>query len=163
MAQIGLKPYRPQLTHGLLEDDPDRRLQFSELMLNKIEEDSGILDKTIWSEEASFKLSGHVNRHNCVYWYTDNMHLTLEKHLNQPGINVWGGMSSSSVYGPFFFLEGTMTGDKYLEMLKNQIIPQLEQLTNLNDFYFQQDGAPPHYCRGVREYLHEKFLSAWIG
>ena len=105
MAQIGLKPYRPQLIHGLLEDDPDRRLQFSELMLNKIEEDSGILDEIIWSDEASFKLSGHVNRHNCVYWYTNNMHLTLEKQLNQPGINVWGTMSSSGVYGPFFWKE----------------------------------------------------------
>ena len=80
MAQIGLKPYRPQLIHGLLEDDSDRRLQFSEQMLNKIEKDSGILDKIIWSDEASFKLSGHVNRHNCVYWYTNNMHLTLEKN-----------------------------------------------------------------------------------
>ena len=88
MAQIGLKPYRPQLIHGLLEDDPDGRLQFSELMLNKIEEDSRILDKIIWSDETSFKLSGHVNRHNCVYWYTNNMHSTLEKQLNQPGINV---------------------------------------------------------------------------
>ena len=56
-----------------------------------------------------------------------------------------------------------MTGDKCRKMLKNQIIPQLQQLTNLNDFYFQQDGAPPHYSRGVREYLDEKFLSVWIG
>ena len=47
--------------------------------------------------------------------------------------------------------------------VKNQIIPQLQQLTNLNDFYFQQDGAPPHYSRGIREYLDEKFSSAWIG
>ena len=43
------------------------------------------------------------------------------------------------------------------------IIPQLQQLTNLNDFYFQQDGALSHYSRRVREYLDEKFSSAWIG
>ena len=67
------------------------------------------------------------------------------------------------VFMVHFFLEETMTGDKYLEMLKNQIILQLQQLTNLNDFYFQQDGDPPHYSRGVREYLDEKFSSAWIG
>ena len=48
-------------------------------------------------------------------------------------------------------------------MLKNQIIPQLQQLTNLDDFYFQQNGAPPHYFRGVYEYLDEKLSSAWIG
>uniref|UniRef100_A0A0L8I0P7 Transposase Tc1-like domain-containing protein n=1 Tax=Octopus bimaculoides TaxID=37653 RepID=A0A0L8I0P7_OCTBM len=103
ITQIGLKPYRPQLIHGLLEDDPDRQLQFSEIMLKKIEENPGILDNIVWSDEASFKLSGHINRHNCVYWYSENMHLTLEQQLNQPGVNVWGGISSSGVYGPFSF------------------------------------------------------------
>ena len=67
-------------------------------MLNKIEENPGILDNIVWSDEASFKLSGHINRHNCVYWYSESMHLTLE----HPGVNVWDGISSSGVYGPFF-------------------------------------------------------------
>ena len=35
--------------------------------------------------------------------FTENMHLILEQQLNQPGVNVWGGISSSGVYGPFFF------------------------------------------------------------
>ena len=56
-----------------------------------------------------------------------------------------------------------MTGDKYLEILKNQILPQLQQLTNLHDFYFQQSGDPPHYSIGVREYLDETFPLTWIG
>ena len=62
-----------------------------------------------------------------------------------------------------FFLDETMTGDKYLKILKNQILPQLQQLPNLHDFYFQQDGAPPHYSKGVREYLDETFPLTWIG
>ena len=57
IRQIGLKPYRSRLIHGLLEDDPARRLQFSEIMLNKIEENPEILDNIVWSDEASFKLS----------------------------------------------------------------------------------------------------------
>jgi len=32
MLKLNLKPYRPRLLHGLLEDDPDRRLQFCEIM-----------------------------------------------------------------------------------------------------------------------------------
>ena len=55
-----------------------------------------------------------------------------------------------------------MTGHKYLEILKNQILPQLQQLSNLHDFYFQQDGASPHYSKEVREYLDEKFSLTWI-
>ncbi|GAB1604759.1 hypothetical protein Ahia01_000757400 [Argonauta hians] len=103
---IGLKAYCPQLIHGLLEDDADRRLQFSEIMLNKIE-NPGILNDIVWSDEACFKLSGHINRHS-VYWYSENMHLTLQQQLDQPGINVWRGISSSSVLGPYFF-DGAIT------------------------------------------------------
>ena len=115
LKSIGLKPYRPRLIHGLLEDDPDRRLQFSEIMLNELEENPVILDNIVWSDEASFKLSGHINRHNCVYWYGENMHLTLEQQLNQPGVNVWGGISSSGVLGPFgFFSFGECSRTKFI-------------------------------------------------
>jgi hypothetical protein len=38
MHQLNLKPYRPRLLHGLLEDDPDRRLQFCEIMRNQLTE-----------------------------------------------------------------------------------------------------------------------------
>jgi hypothetical protein len=31
MQCLGLKIYRPRLLHGLLQDDPDRRLQFCEV------------------------------------------------------------------------------------------------------------------------------------
>ena len=55
-----------------------------------------------------------------------------------------------------------MTGDKYLQNLKNQILSQLQQLTNLYDFYFQQSGVSPHFSKGVRECLGEKFLLTLI-
>ena len=29
--------------------------------------------------------------------------------------------------------------------------------------YFQNDGAPPHYTRHVREYLNEFFSNRWLG
>jgi len=29
--------------------------------------------------------------------------------------------------------------------------------------YFQHDGAPPHYSRIVREYLHASFPNRWLG
>lgn len=64
------KVYIPRLLHGLLEDDPDRCLQFCELMLNRHKHDPNLFNKIVWSDEANFKLSGQVNRHNCTYWYS---------------------------------------------------------------------------------------------
>ena len=93
MNRAGLKMYTPRLIHGLLEDDSDRHLQFSENILSEEIEGSGILNKIVWSDEANFKLSGAVNQHNCVYYATENPRITIEKQLNQPGVTVWAGLS----------------------------------------------------------------------
>jgi len=92
MRKLNVKSYRPILLHGLLEDDPDRRLQFCEIMRNQISDERDLLDKIIWSDEACFKLSGHVNMHNCVCWADENSHLTVRSQLNQPGVTVWGAL-----------------------------------------------------------------------
>jgi len=52
MQRVGLKIYRPRLLHGLLEDDPDRHLQFCEVVLNDKRQGSGIIDKITWSDQA---------------------------------------------------------------------------------------------------------------
>jgi hypothetical protein len=43
MRKLNLKPYLPRLLHGLLEDDPDRRLQFYEIMRNQSSENETYL------------------------------------------------------------------------------------------------------------------------
>ena len=36
-------------------------------------------------------------------------------------------------------------------------------MLRLKNCYFQQDGAPAHYTRKVRDYLNQFFLGRWIG
>ncbi|KAJ8933656.1 hypothetical protein NQ318_019301 [Aromia moschata] len=67
--------------------------------------------------------------------------------------------------GPFFF-EKTLTGERYLEFLQNDLVPALAVIfPNENDpdipdntLWFQQDGAPPHYARSgciqLKLFLH---------
>lgn len=122
-----------------------------------------ILDKIVWSDEATFKLSGSVNRHNCVYWADENPHKVVEKQLNQPGVTVWGSISSCGVVGPVFF-DRTVTGVNYLEALQRQVVPELQNgPLDFGTLLFQQDGAPPHYATIVREYLNSTFPERWIG
>jgi hypothetical protein len=56
------------------------------------------------------------------------------------------------VYGPFFFMETTITSIVYLDMLQQFLIPQLDEDDQEGRIHFQQDGAPPHYLEEVREY-----------
>jgi hypothetical protein len=48
------------------------------------------------------------------------------------------------VYGPFFFMETTITGIVYLDMLQQFLISQLGEDGLEGRIHFQQDGAPPH-------------------
>ncbi|KAG8304946.1 hypothetical protein J6590_081865 [Homalodisca vitripennis] len=41
-------------------------------------------------------------------------------------------------------MEGTVT-IIYLDMLQNFLIPQIDEDEHDAPFYYQQDGAPPHY------------------
>ena len=55
------------------------------------------------------------------------------------------GLWKAHVLGPFFF-EENVTGETYLNMLKNQLIPQLDALGEGLFDYFQQDGALCYWC-----------------
>ena len=80
--------YIPRLLHALNEDDTDRRLEYCEWFGSMMRDDEAFAGKVVWSDEAQFKVNGTVNRHNCVYWSTENPHIHLEKHVNLPGISV---------------------------------------------------------------------------
>lgn len=77
MTALGLKPYCPQLLHVLNIDDPDKRCEFANILLNLLPGDSSSLDWIFWTDEAIFKLNGHVNRHNCVYYAIENPHVVI--------------------------------------------------------------------------------------
>ena len=69
-----------------------------------------------------------------------------------PQVNVWYRLARNSVIGAFFFIEATVTGHVYLDMLQNFVIDQLPPGS-----IFQQDGAPPQYNRQVRDFLNSNF------
>jgi hypothetical protein len=50
-----------------------------------------------------------------------------------------------------FFIEPTVTGNIYLDMLEQFTVPQL--LPQQPDAIFQQDGAPPHGSLDVRDFF----------
>lgn len=164
MKTLKFKAYRPRLLHALNEDDFDRRSQFCEEFLVRLAADPTLPDRILWTDEASFKMNGLVNRHNSVYWSDTNPHLIVQQELNAPGHNVWAGISSHGIIGPYFF-HGTVTGVTYENMLMEAVIPELQNsdvYQPYEDIIWMQDGAPPHYALSVRARLGEHF-EEWLG
>lgn len=164
-------PYKIKLLHELNEDDPDRRLNFCETMMERLNRNPDLLRNILFSDESTFHLNGEVNRHNCRYWAQENPHWMREHRTQHPQkVNVWAGIIRDRVVGPYFF-EGNLTGEMYLDFLRFELIPALAALfPNDEDpdvphpsIWFQQDGAPPHYALPVREFLDQTFTDQWIG
>ena len=114
-----------------------------------------------FSDEATFHVSGKVNKHNIRIWGSQNPCEILERERDSPKINVWCGLMHNQIIGSFVFAESTITANIYLDMLKHYIVPQLEEFQPR--VVFQQDGAPPHWGLIVRDFLNETFPNRWIG
>lgn len=164
-------PYKLVLVQELNEDDPDRRIQFCEELMNRCNAEPNFIKRVVFSDEATFYLNGTVNRQNCRYWAPTNPHWMMEAHTQFPQkLNVWAGIVGDRIVGPFF-IEGSLTGPKYLDLLSNHVVPTLAELFPNNDdpdiphdsLWYQQDGAPAHYDLLVRNYLNQTFPNRWIG
>ena len=159
-----LHPYVLRFLHEISEEDCADRLDFCEEMLQLIDNDQEVVNHLLFTDEANFHLSGEVNRHNCRYWASDNPNFFATVPLHSPKVVVWMGVWSGGLLGPFFH-EGTVNGDDYLDMLRDWLLPQLKEIEDFQNgcLIFQQDGAPPHWKRDVREWLDENFPGSWVG
>jgi hypothetical protein len=147
----------------LIGDDTDRRVEFADEWIRRINNDRSFWKLVIWSDEAVFKLNGHVNRHDSVTWCDTNPRRIIDRPLQSPGVMVWAGVLNDRLIGPIFFDDGTITGDRYLNMLENDLWPEIADHDDIDMLFFQHDGAPSHYKLNVREWLNDAFDGRWIG
>ena len=66
--------------------------------------------------------------------------------------------------GPYFF-NGNVNSRRYLRFLRRELPILLENvdLFTRQRMWFQQDGAPAHRSRIVRNFLNRNFFHRWIG
>lgn len=126
-----------------------------------VSENESFLDDIIFTDKATFHVSGCVNRHNSRIWGSEKPHAIVEKQRDLPKVNVLCVVMKNCVIGPFFFAEKTINGVTinvaYLNMLINYCFPQLDELENIHQLHLQQDGAPPHFSALVTDALNRKF------
>jgi hypothetical protein len=67
----------------------------------------------------------------------------------------WGCMSKEGT-GPLTVVDGTMDAEKYIDTLKNCLLPEVNVLEqNRVDFRVMHYNAPCHTARAVKEYLDD--------
>ena len=150
--RLVMKPNKLQVVQAIASADKRKRKQFCVDMQEKLEEDE-FNERLVFSDEATFRTNGKVNRHNVRIWREENPHATTEHERDSLKMNVFCAISKKHVHGPFFF-EGNVTGDVYLQMLQNWLMDELTANEH-EDFIYQKDGAPPHWKLTVRAYLND--------
>jgi hypothetical protein len=100
------------------------------MILARIENHTDLLTRFICSEQATFHLNSKVNRHNFLFYGMESSHFTLKHERDLPEVNVFCAISKWRVYGPFFFMEDTIVGNLYLDLLTLWLLAHLEEDSN---------------------------------
>jgi hypothetical protein len=153
------KPYHIQMVQ-VSDEDHRCRLDFCLQLQDLISSDDHLLENVQFSDEATFHVSGAVNRRSFRICGSENPHAYAEHQRDSSKVNVFCAISSQKVYGPLLFAEKTVTGMTYLDMLQLWLMPQLQ---NIPTFRFQQDGSTAHFHCDVHEHLNTVLPGRWIG
>lgn len=157
-----LYPYKIQLVQKIYPSDLKLRFEYSRAVLNLVANDQSFLENFMMTDEAHFHLSGFVNKQNYRFWGTENPR-NVQQHLLHPlRVTVWCGITSSMIYGPYFFENDAgesiaINGDRYRTMLQDFLFPLLRTNNNIGKIWFQQDGATAHTAHKTISLLHGEF------
>ena len=128
---------------------------FKKFKRNLNEDD--VLEKTFFSDEARFHLSGYVSSQNSRVWSSENPHKFVEKPLHSIKVGIWCAMSRRLI-GQIFFTK-TITAERYCNEILHSFVDELsEELTA----YFQQDGVTAHTTNFTLCFLNDIFQSRVI-
>ena len=89
---LRLYTYKVQLLQALEPNDKSRQKEFAVNMLERISEDETFLRRVCFSNEATFHVSGKLNKQNVRIWGSEKFHGTREIERNSPKVNVWCGI-----------------------------------------------------------------------
>jgi transposase len=133
------------------EQNRKKRFGWCNMKKNWIKEWENI----IWSDESRFELFNNDSR-NWVWRKKDERYKIecLKPTVkNSIGVMVWGCFCNDKL-GPLVLIEGTLNSDKYIELLKEHLIPFLDSLGAENHI-FQDDNAPCHASKKTKEWKQE--------
>lgn len=158
-------PYKIHRLQELSGNDFNRRVEFCMWVLDKVADNNDFFNNVLFTDECTFHNNGSFNRHNFHYYSDSNPHeFRVVHNQHKWSVNVWGGIMGGFVIGPHFFY-ANLNGTRFLEFLNNEFPVLLENipLRLRRTMWLQMDGAPPHFHRGVRQFLNNNFHNRWIG
>lgn len=152
--ELKLYPYRLILVQALSDYDRIVRVEACHRLIPLFSPER----KVVFSDEATFKIDGCVNRWNCRIWdHQRPDDFIAEQRQGASSITVWGAVTTEHLFGPYFF-PSTVTGAAYRAVISEVFLPDLiANGGSAAHFWFMQDGAPAHTAAETKALLTEHF------
>ena len=93
-----------QMLQRLQPNDKPKRKEFADNMLHRISEDEEFLKRICFSDEATFHVSGKLNKHNVRIWGSEHTHEIRELERDSPKVNVWCGLMCNRCFPQIFLV-----------------------------------------------------------
>ncbi|XP_036145604.1 uncharacterized protein LOC118646565 [Monomorium pharaonis] len=156
-------PYHYTPVHKLHPGDAELRTQFCREFLALVYQHENFLINILWTDESLFTREGLFNQHNLHYYADENPFVTRVRNFQHRWkVNVWGGIVGNQIL--IYQLPDVLRGEQYATFLEEALPDLLDDVPlAARPRWFQQDGAPPHNIRRVREYLNAQFPGRWFG
>jgi len=155
------------------------RSKFAEWVMEQLEKDPEFLYKIIFTDEAAVSIHDEFTKTNRRYYGRAPPNFGQDQPHRTPKLQIF--VALNIIYGVLyydFFITNeiksstekgehsvirpvTITGDNYETLLRNFKIAT--QKIDLNELWFQQDGASPHTYGPVKKLLKEMFGERIIG
>jgi transposase len=128
------------------------RISFAKQMKIK---DLDFFRKIIWSDE--FTVQGYNSNGQTMVWKTEGKKIinNLKIARFQKGkisASFWGCFSFYGK-GPLVIIDGILNSEKYIAMLKEFLLPEIDQL-NIQ-IHFMQDNARPHSSKITKKFFND--------
>lgn len=156
---LQLKAWKPTKVQFLTPADHEKRVHCCQLILQKYN-NTRLKNKLFFSDECAIYTSARPS--NVVMWSKENPHFWQQVEQHPPKVMIWAAMSAQLLIGPFF-IHGRVDAARYIQLLREEVIPELERKGALYSCHFHQDGAPPHTALATREFLDSHFPGRWVG
>ena len=157
---LGYKNWKPTKVQFLSQIDHENRVNSCRAILQKY--DTPVRKRRLFFTDECAVYAEGKGQVRISMWSKQNPHFWEQVKQHPPTVMVWAAMSAECLIGPFF-LEGGVTADNYIQMLRDEFIPALQARRIFLSSHFQQDGAPAHTAIATRNFLTDTFQDRWVG
>ena len=162
---LNLSPFKKSKAQLLSQTAKVKRFSRAKVRLGKLKD--GKQPPVLWTDEKLFTVQA-IHNHQNDRIYAVKKYISLNERIaykrqKPASVIVWAGVTTTGEKTPLIFIEegAKINQHVYLNMLKEQLVPQINATFKESGITLQQDRATSHTANLVQEWCNKKMAGFW--